>query len=223
MVVVGLAVAVALLVVERSPLVAISDVRVTGISVVTADEVRAASGIVPGTSLLRVDLDRAAADVVALPRVEDAEVVRIDPLTVEIHVIERQPVYLARAGEDAVSIDDDGIVLARGEADGLVVVRVPGGDLPAPGASVDEVPALANAVTVAEGLPGTLRTRITGYRAEDADRAIAVLDDGALVEFGRAVDLDAKARALAVVLEDLAGRSVRVIDVRAPSAPVVTP
>ena len=223
MVVVGLAVAVALLVVERSPLVAISDVTVTGTSVVTPDEVRAASGITPGTSLLRVDLGQAAADVEALPRVERAEVVRIDPLTVEIRVIERTPVYLARAGDEAVSIDDDGVVLARGEAEGLVVVRVPEGDLPAPGASVDELPALANAVTVAEGLPGTLRTRITGYRAQAPDRAIAVLDDDTLVEFGRAVDLDAKARALSVVLEDLAGRSVSEIDVRAPSAPVVTP
>ena len=148
---------------------------------------------------------------------------RIDPLTVEIRVIERTPVYLARAGDEAVSIDDDGVVLARGEAEGLVVVRVPEGDLPAPGASVDELPALANAVTVAEGLPGTLRTHITGYRAQAPDRAIAVLDDDTLVEFGRAVDLDAKARALSVVLEDLAGRSVSEIDVRAPSAPVVTP
>lgn len=223
MVIVALAVAVTLLLVERSPLVAISTVDVSGVTVVTPDEVPTASGISPGMSLLRVDLDEAADRVAALPRVERAEVVRIDPLTIEIRVIERQPVYLARAGDTAASIDDDGIVLAEGDVSGLVTVDLPSGALPKPGASVDEVPALANAVAVAEGMPGTLRTRIVGYRAEEADRALAVLDDGTVVELGRAEDLDAKARALSVVLEDLAGRTVSVIDVRSPSAPVVTP
>lgn len=223
MVIVALAVAVTLLLVERSPLVAITTVEVSGVTVVAPDEVRAASGISPGMSLLRVDLAEAADRVEALPRVERAEVVRIDPLTIEIRVIERQPVYLARAGDTAVSIDDDGIVLAEGDVSGLVTVDLPSGTLPQPGASVDEVPALANAVAVAEGMPGTLRTRIAGYRAEEADRALAVLDDGTVVELGRAEDLDAKARALSVVLEDLAGRTVSVIDVRSPSAPVVTP
>ncbi len=223
MVIVALAVAVTLLLVERSPLVAISTVEVSGATVVTPDEVRTASGISPGMSLLRVDLDEAAARVEGMPRIERAEVVRIDPLTIEIRVIERQPVYLARAGDTAVSIDDDGIVLAEGDVSGLVTVDLPSGALPQPGASVDEVPALANAVAVAEGMPGTLRTRIAGYRAEEADRALAVLDDGTLVELGRAEDLDAKARALSVVLEDLAGRTISIIDVRSPSAPVVTP
>ena len=223
MVIVALAVAVTLLLVERSPLVAISTVEVSGVTVVTPDEVRTASGISPGMSLLRVDLDEAADRVEALPRVERAEVVRIDPLIIEIRVIERQPAYLARAGDTAVSIDDDGIVLAEGDVSGLVTVDLPSGTLPQPGASVDEVPAVANAVAVAEGMPGTLRTRIAGYRAEEADRALAVLDDGTVVELGRAEDLDAKARALSVVLEDLAGRTVSVIDVRSPSAPVVTP
>ncbi len=221
-VLVVLAVAVGLLLVERSPLVAISDVGVVGVTEVDPEAVVAASGIRPGTSLLRVDLDEAAAAVADLPRIESAEVVRIDPLTVEIRVVERQPAYVARQGEQAVTIDDDGIVLSQDAPEGLVVIELEVGTLPAPGGSVNEVPALANALAVVEGMPGPLGPRIAGVRAAEEDRAVLVLDDATLVEMGRAQDLDAKARALAAVLEDLDGRVVSVIDVRSPTAPVVT-
>lgn len=218
----ALAVAVGFLLVERSPLVAISTVDVVGVSEVPAADVRRVSGITPGTSLLRVDLDAAATAVEQLPRIKSAEVVRVDPLTVEIRVVEREAKYLAMRGDDGVTVDEDGIVLAQEQPAGLVVIDVDDGTLPAPGESVAQSPALANAVGVAEGMPGALGPRITGVRAQGPDRAVLVLDDGILVEMGRAVDLDEKARALATVLEDLAGRTVTVIDVQAPSAPVVT-
>ncbi|HKJ54689.1 MAG TPA: FtsQ-type POTRA domain-containing protein [Nitriliruptoraceae bacterium] len=221
-VLVVLAIAVGLLLAERSPLVAISDVEVVGVSEVDADSVIAASGIRPGTSLLRVDLDEAAASVAELPRIESAQVVRTDPLTVEISVVERQPAYVARVDDDTITIDDDGIVLSPGAPAGLVVIEVENGALPEPGESVNAVPALANALAVVEGMPGPLGPRIAGMRAIEEDRAVIVLDDGTAVEMGRAQQLDAKARALAIVLEDLDGRVVQVIDVRAPAAPVVT-
>lgn len=221
-VLVVLAVAVGLLLVERSPLVAISQVNVVGVTEVAPEAVRAASGIRAGTSLLRVDLDEAAAAVAALPRIKSAEVVRTDPLTVQISVVERQPAYVAKRGDGTVTIDDDGIVLSRDAPDGLVVIELDDGTLPAPGESVNAVPALANALAVVEGMPGPLGPRIAGVRAIEDDRAVLVLDDGTLVEMGRAQELDAKARALAVVLEDLDGRVVSIIDVRAPTAPVVT-
>lgn len=222
LVLVALAIAVGFLLVERSPLVAISTVDVEGVTEVTPAEVRRSSGIAPGTSLLRADLAAAATSVEQLPRVKSAEVVRTDPLTVVISVVEREAKYLALRGDDGVTIDEEGIVLAHEQPAGLVVIELDKGVLPEPGASVASSPALANAVGVAEGMPGALGPRIAGVRADGPDNAVLVLDDGTLVKMGRAVDLDEKARALAVVLEDLAGRTVAVIDVKAPSAPVVT-
>lgn len=222
-VVVLLAVAVALLVVERSPLVAISEVRVTGTAALAPEVVRDTAGIRPGTSLLRLGLGEAEARVEALPRVAEASVARVDPLTVEIRVVERIPTMVARRDDAAVLIDDQGVVVARGADDGLIPIVVEHGPLPSPGDSVASSPALANAVAAVLAMPGPLQTRIAGYRAVEDDRVVLELDNQALVEFGRADDVEAKARALAVVLEDLQDRAVTTIDVRAPSAPVVTP
>lgn len=219
-VVVLLALAVALLVVERSPLVELAEVRVEGIRDLSPDQVTDAAGLRLGTSLLRLPLDAADERVEALPRVASAEVRRVDPVTVEIRVQERVPTLVARQGEDAVLVDDEGIVLAEDDLDGLEVVEVETGNLPAPGESVRANRALANAFTFGRELPGPTSSLVASIRAVDEDRAILVLTSGTEVEVGRATEVAAKARALAAVLEDLDGRQVAVIDVRAPNAPV---
>lgn len=222
LVVVALAVAVALLLVERSPLVAISDVRVTGVEQLAPAHVVEVSGVRVGTSLLRVDLSAAARRVEELPLVREAEATRIDPLTVEIRVTERQPAFVATSDGGTVLLDDEGVVLRAGRLPGLASIEVSDGAVPAPGDTAGPASALGNAVAVATGLPGTVTTRVVAWEAVSPDRAVAVLDDDTRVELGRATDLPAKARALAVVLEDLAGRDAATIDVRSASAPVVT-
>lgn len=216
-----LAVAVVLMVVERSPLVALAEVRVTGTDVLDPDDVTAAADLPLGTSLLRLPLAAAQERVEALPRVRDADIVRVDPVTVEIRVAERVPTLEARRGNDSVVVDEDGIVLARGGADGLALVVVRHGPLPAPGESVAVNRALANAVAFDHELPGPTRSLVRAIRAEAEDRAVLVLSSGIRVEVGRADQVEAKARALAAILEDIDGRAVTSIDVRAPSAPVM--
>ncbi len=220
---VALAVVVLLLIVERSPLVELAEVRVTGVDVVTPAQVRGAADLQLGTSLLRLPLDTARERVEALPRVDTADVSRVDPVTVEIHVEERVPTMAARRDDRWVLLDDDGMVLDRGRIDGVAKIVVEEGDLPAPGESVGSNAALANAVAFERQLPGPTRSRVASIRAVTDDRAVLVLRDDTRVEVGRATDVPAKARALGAVLEDLGGRPVTLIDVRAPSAPVVTP
>lgn len=222
MVLVALAVAVALLLIERSPLVAISDVRVTGVDHLESARVVEVSGVRVGSSLLRVDLAAAARRVEELPLVREAEATRIDPLTVVIRVTERQPAFTATSDGRTVLLDDEGVVLRAGRMPGMATIEVSDGAVPAPGEAAGLGSALGNAVAVATGLPGTVTTRVVAWEAVSPDRAVAVLDDGTRVELGRATELAAKARALGVVLEDLAGRDVATIDVRSASAPVVT-
>lgn len=222
-VVVLLALAVALLVVERSSLVELAEVRVMGVRDLTEAEVVDAAGLRLGTSLLRLPLESAREQIEALPRVQSVEVDRVDPVTIEIRVVERVPTMVARQGDDAVLVDDEGIVLARQDLDGLEVVEVETGDLPEPGQSVRANRALANAVAFDRELPGPTRSLVGSIRARAEDRAVLVLGDGTEVEVGRATEVAAKARALAAVLEDLDGRTVTSIDVRAPAAPVFTP
>lgn len=217
-----LAIVVLLLVLERSPLVELAEVRVVGTDVLAPDRVREAADLEPGTSLLRLPLDEATARVRALPRVATARIDRVDPVTVQVTVEERIPTMAAHKGDQWVLVDDEGVVLARDRAPGLPTIVVEEGELPPPGGRVGANPALANAVMFQRALPGPTRSRVSAIRAEAEDRAVLVLRDGTRVEVGRATDVAAKARSLGAVLEDLDGRPVTTIDVRAPNAPVFT-
>ncbi|MBY5163213.1 cell division protein FtsQ/DivIB [Salsipaludibacter albus] len=214
---------VALLLVERSPLVELAEVRVVGTQVLDDAEVRAAADLPLGTSLLRLPLGDAEDRVAALPRVRSVDIDRVDPVTVEIAITERVATIVARTDDTAVLVDDEGMVMATKDADGLVVIDVEEGELPAPGERALRNPALGNAIDIAAALPGPTASLVASIDAQAADRAVLVLDDGTRVQFGRATDVDAKSRALAAVLEDLDGATVSGIDVRAPDAPVVDP
>lgn len=207
--------------IERSSLVALQEVRIEGTDRLAASAVRSAAGLDLGTSTLRLRLGEVEARIRALPLVRDVSARREDPLTVVISVEERVPVLQARAGEASVLVDVDGVVLGRGGDGDLPVVRL-GGDLPAPGETVEGRPGLANAHAVYVGLPGPLRTAVAHYEARAADEVDLVLRSGAKVRFGDADRLDEKVRALGAVLEDLGDARVRVIDVRAPASPTVS-
>lgn len=219
-----LALAVVAVLVERSSLVALDEVRVQGTNRLTPDEVRDAAGLELGTSTLRLRLGEADARVEALPLVESAELRRVDPLTVEITVTEREPAMTVAAGSRAVLVDEEGVVLVPGRDDGLLLIELPGTTpLPPFGERAATDSALGNAVAFHQQLSGPLRSEIVAYRATGPEGLEARLASGIRVVLGRAVRVDEKARALGAVLEDLEGQQVTAIDVRAPSAPVVIP
>lgn len=207
--------------VERSWLVELDEIRVEGTARLDAAAIREASGLQLGTSTLRLRLGQVEDRIRALPLVADVRAARADPLTVVLVVEERVPVLVARVADQAVLVDTDGVVVARGSEDGLPVVRI-GGQLPDPGEPVSRRPGLANAHAVYMALPGPLRTSTAHYEAQQADEVVLVLHDGTRVRFGNATRLDEKVRALGAVLDDLGDTPVSVIDVRAPTSPTVS-
>ncbi len=223
LVVVLLVVAVVAVLVERSSLVALAEVRVEGTNRLDADEIRTAADLELGTSTLRLPLDRARERVESLPLVATADVRRVDPLTVLIDVTERVPVAVVEDGDAAVLVDADGIVVAEGREEGLALIRMLVGQLPQPGEPITQAPAAANAHAALAALPGPVRSLVDVYVAQGADELELALLDGTRVRFGRADRVDEKARALGAVIEDLDGRPVEQIDVRAPQRPVVVP
>jgi cell division protein FtsQ len=219
-VVVFLLVLVALLLVERSSLVGLEEVRVAGTQRLDPDEVRAAAALELGTSTLRLPLRAATERVEELPLVRQAVSRRLDPLTVLIEVEERRPALVVVGDGAHRLVDRDGIVIADGAVDGLPVVRLR--ELPpAAGEQVEAAPALANAYRAWRGLSGDLRAQVTTYHARGADELTLELASGIEVRFGRAERVDEKVRALGAVLGDIGDTPVEVIDVRAPGAPVV--
>jgi cell division protein FtsQ len=209
--------------IERSPLVALEEVAVTGTRRLEAATVRRAADLAPGTSTLRLDLDGARRRVESLPLVASATVRRVDPLTVAVDVVEREPVATLRGRTGAVLIDADGIVVQRGSEPGLAVIDALSARLPAPGGSIETVPAAANALAALAGLPGPLRTEIDTYVAIAEDELELRLASGVRVRVGRADRLDEKARAIGGLLEERGDRDIPVIDVRTPTQPVFVP
>lgn len=214
--------AVAVLV-ERSSLVALAEVRVDGTQRLSPDSVRTAADLELGTSTLRLPLDRARERVEELPLVHTAEVRRVDPLTVLIDVTERVPAAVVVHGGRSVLVDGDGVVVAEGREEGLPVIEVADEALPDPGDDLSRTPAAANAHAALAALPGPVRSLVATYVAEGPDELELRLLDGTRVRFGRAERVDEKARALGAVLDDLQERTVEAIDVRAPGRPVVVP
>lgn len=209
------AVAAVLYLVERSPLIALEEVRVTGTERLPAETVREAASLDIGTSTLRLRLDAAERRVEALPLVSDAEVRRVDPLTVEVEVTERRPELVLRTGAGPVLVDGTGVVVSRGATEGLPVIVTRASERPRPG---DHVPSAATqAHVIWRELPEDIRAATTRYEVVGDDVTL-VLGSGVRVRFGRAEDVDEKARALRALLA--VADELAVVDVRAPSNPV---
>lgn len=209
-----------LVLVERSSLVGLEEVVVVGAVRLDAAEVREVAGLELGTSTLRLPLAEAQAAVTELPLVRTATARRLDPLTVEIMVVEREPVLVAVGAGERRRVDRDGVIVLVGGQDGLPEVRLTGRP-PVVGRAADADPALGNAHAVWRGLSGPLRSQVVAYHATSGVELELELDRGTRVRFGRAERLDEKVRALGAVLEDVGTTPVAWIDVRAPEAPVV--
>lgn len=207
---------------ERSSLVAVASLEVTGVERLDPAAVRAASGVELGTSVLRVRLDEVERRIESLPLVDAVAVGRDGPLGLVIDVEEVAPAVTVRYADGAVLLDRSGLVLGTGTARGTPTVRLPG-EAPPPGTRVASDPVLAAAHAVVLGLPGPLGSLVDVVRATAPDDVRLVLDSGTVVRWGDEGRADEKARALGAVLEDLDDRVVAAIDVRAPSAPTVVP
>lgn len=216
------AVVVGLVRLERSSLVALADLQVIGLERLEEQEVVAASGVREGMSVLRIRRGDVRERVEAMPLVERAEIERVGALGLRIRVEEEAPALTARFDAGSVLVTEDGVVVGTGEAAGTIVVEV-AGPVATPGERVEEVPPLAAAHEVLLGLPGPLAALVDAARAPAADDVRLVLETGVEVLWGGAPRSEEKARALGAVLEDLDGRDVSRIDVRAPKAPTVTP
>ena len=93
-----------------APRFAITSVDVEGTSRVSAERVRTAAAIAPGTNVWRLDPDAVAARVAAVAEIRRAEVIRRLPNRVTILVEERRPFTLVHAGR-LHWLDEEGHVL----------------------------------------------------------------------------------------------------------------
>jgi cell division protein FtsQ len=184
-------------------------VEVRGISVLTADEVRAAADITDGTPLVRLDTTAVTRRVEQLPEVASAQVSTSFPSTVVITVEERVAVGYVRRGGHVRLVDRTGAVFRTVNAvpSGLPHFVVPSG--------VQQRDTAAAVAAVAAALPPALLGEVRSIGALNPTAITLVLTRHRQVRWGSADRTAEKAELLPALLH----RWVVYVDLTDPDQP----
>jgi cell division protein FtsQ len=176
----------------RTPFLSIREFVVSGNRRLTADDVGALVEGMRGQSILRVDLDRYREELLDSPWIASASLRRVLPSAIEIAIVERVPIAIARLNQHLYVIDNTGIIIGefgpRYRKDDLPVVdglvRTSTERLPAvEDDRVDVVVRLLDDLGSVDGL----RQRVSQIDVSDPrDVVILLEDDQTLVHLGDA-------------------------------------
>ncbi len=206
-----------------APAFRLGTLDVSGLDQVSRDEVVAKAALDPHSNVWLFDVHDAEQRLEAIPYVASARIHRSLPGNVRIDIVERVPEACARAaGGASYTVDATLRVLATGCLNAPHVDYVSHAPIVAqPGAFLNdgeltEVRRDAQALTAT----GQHYTRFDLDRYGDLE---ATLAGGIRVRFGDDDDLEPKERLVGPILASLADRlaSVRALDLRAPTTPVV--
>ncbi len=200
-----------------SGLVAVKEVRVTGLTGGDAADVRAALERAAKHSTT-LHVDRAGIEQVAeaYPAIRALVITPDFPNAMTIRVLEHRPVAVLTLGGRRVAVAADGSVLEGVAAKAKVpAIKIEGGF---PSRRVDPGPAL-DAVRVAGGAPAILTERLTKVERERGRGVVVRMKDGPDLVFGNPAHLAAKWAAAVRVLADRDAAGADYIDVRIPERP----
>lgn len=200
-----------------SPLLDIEEIQIVGAgSPEHVAEIRRASGLDVGDSIVTFLPGSAAGKVEDLPWVASATVHRDLPDLVRVTVTERVPVAWVKAGTRVLVVDGTGRVLWRVDAPPPGLPELVGvADLAGPGGVVRPVVLPA----AAEALGPDLGSRTASVHLDDGTMTVQI-GGGPQLRFGAPTQVAAKARVAGAVLAAIGGTPVGYIDVTVPAAPV---
>lgn len=201
------AVAAVIYVVGFSPVLAVARVEISGVDVVSEQEVTQAAAVELGTPLVRVDLSGIAERVAGLPPVAEVSVSRQWPDQVTIAITEREARLAIASGTGYLIADAAGVVFdtATSRPKSLVLVD----------ADASDQASLADAGVVFSSLSEQTAAKVTVVQAEGLDSITLQLEDGVKVFWGSAEQSELKSQVLDVLLE----QGGTVFDVSSPAHP----
>jgi cell division protein FtsQ len=198
------------LVLYFTPAMSARNIVVTGLSVVTREEVLDAAQVRPGTPLLQINTNQVADRVATIRRVASARVQRQYPSALRITIVERVPVVVKDFPDGPHLFDRDGVDFATAPpppALPYIDVANPGPTDPATKAALQALMAL--------------RPEVAGQIGRIAAPSVAsitlTLGDGRVVIWGTTDRTEEKAEKLAALLT----QPGRTYDVSSPDLPTV--
>jgi cell division protein FtsQ len=185
----------------------VEKVEVTGVSVLSSDDVLGAAAIRSGAPLVR--LDGVTERVAALLPVDDVTVARHWPHTVVITVVERKPVLAVPSDQGFAVYDHEGVKY-------LDAVAAPDGVPKLTTEDPDDL-VVQGVIEMLGALPDAVRARLVSVRAETLDSIELDLTGDVVVVWGSADQSARKAQVLVALMK----QPGRVYIVSAPDAPAI--
>jgi len=202
---------VAGLLVWFTPLMAVRQVQVQGLSSVSQGQVLTALDVPTGTPLLRVDLTAAAARVARLPRVARATVDRHYPSELTVSVTERVPMVFVNKPDGNHLLDATGVDFATAPPTPGVPRLVLADPSP-------NNPLTKAALAVVGALPDAVRTQVDQVAPASVLDVRLILARGRTVLWGAPDDLAHKGAVLAALLS----QPGKTYDVSSPDLPTIS-
>lgn len=193
-----------------TPLMSTRSIAVTGVDMVTQEEVIAAAAVAPGTPLLQVNTDAVAGRVAEIRRVASVRVQRQYPSTLRVAVVERVPVVVKDYPDGVHLFDRDGVDFATAPPP----PGVPYLDVENPGPND---PATMAALEVMTSLRPDVAALVGRVSAPSVAAITLTLVDGRVVVWGTTDRTEEKALKLAALLT----QPGQTYDVSSPDLPTV--
>ena len=205
----------------RSSLLDVDHIIIAGLNHTGADDVVHAGGLDSHRLMMDVHADVMSRRIERLPWVADAHVVRDWPATIRITIRERSAVAAvpANAGGWAL-VDRRGRVLARQAQPATALPQVTGGPPAGRVGGTVAKPVLVG-LQVAAALPPELRPKVPVVILGPDGVDLRLLPTG-VVKLGSTDQLTAKLDAVITMMQRANLAHLAVLDVRVPSAPVLT-
>ncbi len=192
----------------RSPYLTVQEIRVEGATTRDAASIANLSNL-DGASMLRLPIDRARGNLLAIPSVSSVSFGRSWPQTVTIKVEERVPVAFWSVGGYDYAVDEEGVVLAAGTPNGpapRIVEQVQGKSL-TPGDRVHP-DAIAFARRIMAESPRFLDESVEMLEYRSGVGVTVVFHGGMRVTFGDERSYEYKIAVLSELLDNLTRQGV---------------
>lgn len=197
-----------------TPLMGVREIEIVGASSLDVSELEQSLERLDGVPLAAVNDSDVAQALERFPLVQRYAVERVPPHTLRVRIVERVPVLAIENGDALQHFDAAGVHVGSAEGPVEGVPKAQGGTRQLDSAAFEA------GARIVRDMPADLRDRMVEVKASGDQDVTFTTSDGLQVVWGSAEDTRRKAVVLRTLLDALGGRSIELIDVSSPAAPI---